>query len=289
LLNITRLRKEVIIFLGITFFLSALCWLPIIASGSTETLGGLLALALMWCPGLAAFITYRIYRQSNEIGWKINRSAYLALSYTLPLIYGGVAYGLIWLVGLAGYSGNWPGNIGQLVIAGTIGGIISALGEEVGWRGFLVPMLAKSNSFTGTGLISGLVWALWHFPLLIFTNYDRNGVALWFSLPCFVLSVIGLSFISAWLRLKSGSIGPSVLLHASSNLFILHVFNPLTSATGKEATWYLLGENGLVTGFIIGIIALILWTQRHRLPTNPSAVSPISSRQFEEEAVLSRS
>jgi membrane protease YdiL (CAAX protease family) len=44
----------------------------------------------------------------------------------------------------------------------------TVLGEEIGWRGFLVPELAKRHSFVATSLISGIIWALWHYPILLF-------------------------------------------------------------------------------------------------------------------------
>jgi len=54
-----------------------------------------------------------------------------------------------------------------ILVQATLGVLIScltALGEEIGWRGFLVPQLASVTSFTKTALISGLIWAVWHYP-----------------------------------------------------------------------------------------------------------------------------
>jgi Type II CAAX prenyl endopeptidase Rce1-like len=60
-----------------------------------------------------------------------------------------------------------------ILLAGSFGlvkSLASALGEEIGWRGFLVPELFKNIGFTGTALISGVVWACWHYPLLIWSD-----------------------------------------------------------------------------------------------------------------------
>jgi membrane protease YdiL (CAAX protease family) len=48
-----------------------------------------------------------------------------------------------------------------ILLAGSFGlvkSLASALGEEIGWRGFLVPELFKNIGFTGTALVSGVVW-----------------------------------------------------------------------------------------------------------------------------------
>jgi membrane protease YdiL (CAAX protease family) len=46
--------------------------------------------------------------------------------------------------------------------------------EEIGWRGFLVLELFKNVGFSATALISGVVWAFWHYPLLIWGDYNRG-------------------------------------------------------------------------------------------------------------------
>jgi membrane protease YdiL (CAAX protease family) len=94
----------------------------------------------------------------------------------------------------------------------------ATLGEELGWRGLLVPELARRFSFTATALISGVAWAAWHVPVMVLADYHNPGAPLWFGLVCFAVLVIGISFAFAWLRLKSGSVWPTVLLHASHNV-----------------------------------------------------------------------
>src|SRR5258708_15188708 len=67
-----------------------------------------------------------------------------------------------------------------VLLVGTFGlakSLASSLGEEIGWRGFLVPQLFKSVGFTGTALISGVVWSCWHYPLLIWGHYNGGGEA----------------------------------------------------------------------------------------------------------------
>jgi len=140
---------------------------------------------------------------------------------------------------------------------------LSALLEEMGWRGLLVPQMMKLTGFTTTALISGLIWAAWHYPLIAFTDIRPGNTPLFYSLVCFTVFIIGLSFAAAWLRMKSGSIWTAALLHGSHNLFMLHVFNPLTTDSGT--TWLLLGEYGAVTAVAGLLLALIFWSLRSRL------------------------
>jgi len=52
-------------------------------------------------------------------------------------------------------------------VVGLVQSLATALGEEIGWRGFLVPELFKTMGFTSAALFSGVVWACWHYPLVI--------------------------------------------------------------------------------------------------------------------------
>ena len=57
-----------------------------------------------------------------------------------------------------------------------LSGVAAATGEEIGWRGFLVPELAKVLPFTGVALVSGLIWVSWHYPItaVVYRNAGHN-------------------------------------------------------------------------------------------------------------------
>ncbi|MHB8648168.1 MAG: CPBP family intramembrane glutamic endopeptidase, partial [Thermomicrobiales bacterium] len=170
--------------------------------------------------------------------------------------------GVVWLIGAGSFTGNWPAHLPFYIAIATIGGAISALGEELGWRGYLVPHLASAYGFTATALISGLIWAAWHYPILLFTDYGEGGPR-WYLLLCFTISVIGVSFVAAWLRLRTGSVWPAVLLHASHNIFVLNVFAPVI--VQKRTTYLLTGEGGLLMASVAVLLAIIFWKLRSRL------------------------
>jgi protein-S-isoprenylcysteine O-methyltransferase Ste14 len=76
--------------------------------------------------------------------------------------------------------------------------------------------------------------------------------------------VMGTSFAYAWLRLKSGSLWPAVLLHASHNLCIQAIFTPLTGTT--SLTPYVIGEFGVGLALAALPVAYLFWRKRAALP-----------------------
>ncbi|MBZ5603407.1 MAG: CPBP family intramembrane metalloprotease [Acidobacteriia bacterium] len=271
-----------------TFGLSSILWFLIIKSGHVGGAGGAYVAALMWCPALGALLTCKILgRDAGSLGWKWGQTRYQVISYLIPLGYATLTYGIVWLTGLGGfYNKRFVAAVGErfglgplpawasiamyLFFFGTTGvvrGCATALGEEIGWRGFLVPELAGRTSFTLTALISGSVWALWHYPILIFADYNA-GTPTWYSLTCFTVMVVGLSFAFAWLRLKSGSLWTGAIMHASHNLFVQAFFDPITADTGP--TKYVIGEFGAALAVTLVLVGTYFWTRRGELRSNGS-------------------
>jgi membrane protease YdiL (CAAX protease family) len=259
-------KAKIAIFLALTFLLSAITWVPVFQAGDLGAGGGLYILATMWCPGVAAILT-RLIAQRNVrgMGWMPRTPGLLAFAYILPLLYAAPVYLLAWGTGLGAFDpGRWavgPGLTpvtGLLMIAsmGAMMGMVSATGEEIGWRGLLVPELAKITSFRNVALISGIIWAAWHMPVMIFANYRGEGTPLWYSLLCFSAMIIGLSFIMAWITLKARSLWPAALLHATHNLFIQAVFDGATIET--ESTNWWTGEFGAGLAVTIAVAALLV-------------------------------
>jgi uncharacterized protein len=278
-----RTAQKTITYIMITFMLSSVFYYLIISSGSLATMGGIYATGLMWCPGIAALATQIVHHDSvRDLGWRWGKTRYQIMSYLIPVFYVSVAYGLVWITGLGGFSGvelvkglgaqfglehlpAWIIPFGYLVVIVTLGtavSCISAMGEEIGWRGFLVPNLAKITSYPKVALISGVIWAVWHCPLLFFADYN-GGTHAWYGATCFTVMVVGVSFAFAWMRLKSGSLWTGVFLHASHNLFIQWVFDPLTTDTG--ITKYVTGEFGAALALISLVVAYIFWKKRAEL------------------------
>jgi membrane protease YdiL (CAAX protease family) len=150
------------------------------------------------------------------------------------------------------------------LVLGALQSMLSATGEELGWRGFLVPTLARSMSFTRVSLISGAIWAVWHMPLIIFADYN-GGTPAWYSVMCFFVMVVSMGFVFAWIRLRSGSVWPAAILHGAHNLFVQAFFDRVTVDTGP--TKWLTSEFGAALAITIGVTAWIFWRARGAVET----------------------
>lgn len=264
-----RLKQELATFLLLTFGLSTIFYVIL---GSAHTLGlggGRYVLMLMWCPGTAALITRLIFQKNvRGEGWGWGMTRYELLAYLLPVAYAIVAYGAVWLAGLGKPDTTlFHTNFLRFILLGTVVSTMSALGEELGWRGFLVPKLAEGWSFTTTALVSGIIWSSWHVPLIIAADYN-GGTGAPYSIACFAVMVIGISVPLAWIRLKSGSVWPAALLHASHNLYIQGYFDRITVDTGHTKYW--IGEFGAALAITAVITGFIFWRLRGRLATTQS-------------------
>ena len=151
--------------------------------------------------------------------------------------------------------------------------LASALGEGIGWSGFLAPRLAARYGFTKAALITGAIWASWHFPILLFSDYFGNAsLPAWFALPCFVIQVLGLSVIMLWLRLRSGSLWTGALISASVNVFNGLAFAPLTAPRGW-ITSYTIDDSGFMLPVVIVATALLFWLRRRDV-AQPRVLAP---------------
>ena len=213
---------------------------------------------VMWCPGFAALCSCLwLNIPTATLGWRWPSAHTLRLAYFLPFVYATPVYVLVWLavpgafvlrdyeaVMARGYGlERWPvlGTFGValplLFTVTVLGTAIWTLGEELGWRGFLFPRLQEQFGFHGACVITGVIWAVWHYPGLLWADYNAGTNQL-FAVACFTVMVIAMSYVMGYLRVRSDSIWPCVLLHATHNSFVQGIFDPLTAAVGwaKYAT-----------------------------------------------------
>lgn len=276
-------KNATYLYLLLTLAFSAVFWALIIWSGHLDMGFGLMVVGLMWCPALAAVVSCRLLGRSvRSLAWRWPNNKYMVAAYFVPLAYSAIAYGAVWGLRLGGWNAGFVSLVAQrfglrgmpawgslalyiffLATAGMIPSSSHALGEEIGWRGFLVPELARQMSFTKLSLLSGVIWAAWHSPLLLFADYN-SGTNRWYALGCFSVMVVSISFVFAWMRLKSGSLWPAALLHASHNLFVQGIFDNLMRNTGR--TLWFTTEFGAALALTCAAFAAYFWTRRRELP-----------------------
>ena len=217
----------------------------------------------MWSPAIAALLTLRITGGGyTSIGWRWPSARFVALSCMIPIVYIGVTYAVGSVLGGGDYFPNarfidatrtsfgfagfptWLVIPAYLIVNGVtriVTETATALGEEIGWRGFLVPALAKRFGFVSVSLISGVIWGMWHFPLIFIGQpFNEENII---GAVCLLGALTGVSFAMTWLRLRSGSVSIAALFHSTHNVFN-GIANALIIPNAK--TPVLLDETGLV-------------------------------------------
>lgn len=147
--------------------------------------------------------------------------------------------------------------IQAILIAPLINGL-PALGEEFGWRGYLLPKLMPLGGRKAMVLI-GIIWGVWHWPVILMGyEYGLNYAgAPWPGLLLFVWFTFIVGTYLGWLTLKSNSVWPAVIAHASIDGFAAVVIL-LTHGQPNP----LLGPavNGFIGSLPFAVVALwLLW------------------------------
>lgn len=239
---------------------------------------------VMWSVAAAAMLALKLTGRSLfELGWGWGPTKYHVIAFFLPIAYGALAYFAAGALGLAtfltperinafahaGPFGALPlqqsiaAMFGLLLTVGVLQNMSTALGEEIGWRGFLVPRLTATMGFVIATLITGVIWGAWHVPMIIASGYNGGG-DIRFELLSFGVGVVAMSGALSWLRLKSGSFWPCVTMHASHNLFIQNLFDPLSGRGTSSIT--MVGEFGVVFAAAVLLVSIPFWILGARLP-----------------------
>jgi len=264
------------LFMALMLGLSCVFYAMMISQGAMNILT---VTGIMWSPGLAAILCCLILKRPIASlpwrwgAWKWNWQAYL-----LPLVYGLILYLPVWLFGLGGSRFGDPDAlsgfaatvaspsehpatfaiIGGIILTATLGmaGSLSrALGEEIGWRGFMIWEMRKVMPFWAVGLLSGLIWSLWHWPGILFTDYNAGEGNQVLQMALFTLGVMPMGMVYAWFAFRSKSLWPAAILHASHNLFLQRIYTPLT-ARGENTHFYI-DEFGILLPIVSVVLAVI--------------------------------
>jgi uncharacterized protein len=276
-----RARRGLAIYFAVLVPLTAVFQAIVIITGNFSWIW-----ALMWSPAAASVVARLVLREGfadvsfrlgGRRGWKA-----IGLALIFPIVLGLIAYGIAWTTGLVQFSPEPIGLVApyvgdnaspavvfviNLAVAATIVTIFSvrtAAGEEIGWRGYMLTRLIDAG-VPRPILASGLIWGLWHVPLILGGVYlvgPPSAVAalLW------MVTATAFSFVFARLRLETGSVWPAIALHSAWNAIIQAAFDPASTSAGAEL-W--VGESGIFVALTMIVAAVIFsrgrWTIR-RVP-----------------------
>ncbi|MGK9148951.1 CPBP family intramembrane metalloprotease [Plantibacter flavus] len=129
----------------------------------------------------------------------------------------------------------------------------AAFGEELGWRGWLLPNLLPLGTWPAL-IGSGVLWGVWHAPLILLGyNYQRTDAL---GLLLMVGWCVLLGTVIGWLRLRSASVWPAVIGHGAVNASVtafLMFATPESMQSGVFGS--LLGWSGWI---VLGASVLVL-------------------------------
>ena len=243
-------RSKILAFLGVEYALVFVCTLPLFLLGS-EPMGPLMlgiSVLFMFLPALAALIVRRLSGDRSGMFLRPNikgtRRQYLmaALLPGVLTMAGAALYFLLFpgdldlsmgymseLLALSGQAAEVPAvTLPQVIGAGLVLTLIAplvlvnhiaAFGEELGWRGYLLPMLIEGLGESRAVLLNGVLWGIAHAPLVCFgLNYTGEYPGAPFTgLLMMVVFATVLGVFMSYLTLRSGSIWPACVAHGAVN------------------------------------------------------------------------
>lgn len=280
--------RRLLIYIAFSFLL---VWIPsiiyMVKGGVYESpaMQAIMSYAML-CPSIGMLLTRWITKEGfpmkgeNSLGLGIvlkdKKWIWYVVAILLPWIYWELGMALMYLVQPQTFDPAMlteiaiPENIVWLypifAIISTCIISVGALGEEAGWRGYMMP---KLEELFGTGkaiLIGGIIWGVWHFPINMAGHNFGTGYwgEPWTGFIVFTLSTIFLNAILTYLTKKTGSVWPAAFTHAVNNgmgsiLFLYFNEEKLTGIWTQTPVSSALQE---IPAFAFGVVAIVLLCRR---------------------------
>lgn len=154
----------------------------------------------------------------------------------------------------------------------------AAIAEEFGWRGYLTPRLeaAGVGRLTNHALV-GVVWGAWHLPYLT-DSWDFTSESQWTLAPRVILGTTVIAVAYGEIRLRTGSVWPAVIMHATSNAVAGPLINTDDILIQNEPTPWIFSPSidGMTVIATSAVLAAVLYTRR---PTSDASTEPASPGQ----------
>ena len=162
----------------------------------------------------------------------------------------------------------------DLLISATIGAVF-ILGEEIGWRGFLLPRMHTLLPRRAAWVVTGLAQGLYHLPLILLTTTYNSVGSRWIIAPSVVIVVTGGGVFYGWLRDSSNSLWPVAIAHNAINVCFETAAKTII-AVSPAGLAYVAGEGGWATmgaTWLVAGVLLITNSSGRRGPTPGGSIS----------------
>ncbi|WP_244632480.1 MULTISPECIES: CPBP family intramembrane glutamic endopeptidase [unclassified Microbacterium] len=138
-----------------------------------------------------------------------------------------------------------------MIPLGALFNSVFAFGEEIGWRGWLVPALRPLGTWPAL-ILSGVIWGFWHSPIILLGyNFGRTDIS---GVLFMIGGCVAWGILLGWLRLRSASVWPAVLAHGALNAAAGLVV--VVAATQPDMA--LAGPLGVAAWIVIAVVTLVL-------------------------------
>jgi uncharacterized protein len=237
------------------FVLAFVLSIPFLLLGATtgvQVLPGIPVSAFAFvCPGLAAAI--RVYEESKGTGVRellkraldYNRTRakvwYVPIALLMPAI-SLLTYGIMRLTGMPLPD---PQFSPLAALAMFIAFCLAALGEELGWSGYVIDPLQERWGALRASMLVGVIWAIWHYVPLIQVHRSTTWIAWW------SLYTVALRVLIVWLYNNTG--------HSVFAATLFHAFSNVSSVT--YSSYYDPRITGLIVAFV-AILVILVWGPR---------------------------
>lgn len=223
----------------LAFGISWLGWLPLFGDGSTywhlyASLGPALAALLVATPQERQRILSALGNvRSTATGW--------AFALGFPLLLAAIAAAFAsgdWSLDRAFSVAEYPNLPPLAILAAEI--LFYGFGEEIGWRGYLLPKLSQTHSPRLAVLYVGLIWAAWHLPLLL-RNPTYRGLGAFLLLGWLFSMLVG-SALMAWLwRVSAASLPVLAAFHGLLDVAMVSLATPAQAIPWQGAALTIAG------------------------------------------------
>ena len=271
-----RARRGLVLYCVLVVVFDAVFVAVVVGTGDARWI-----LALMWSVAVASVVCRLVLREGfRDVSFRlggVRTVGFVAAAVAFPVAIGLVAYGVGWATGLADYVAPPGGFLAGLLLAATVSTVlscVSAAGEEIGWRGYMLTRLIEGG-IPCPVLVSGVIWGLWHVPLIVTGLYVAGGQqSMVVTLSVFMVGATAFAFVLARFRLQTGSIWPVIVLHGAWNSVIQSAFDP--AVAGLWAPLWL-GESGILVAVTLVVAAVLISLGRWRMlgaPGRPLLETP---------------
>jgi membrane protease YdiL (CAAX protease family) len=236
----------------------------IIFGGGVARFGLAGLVILMWIPGLLSILLrLALGLGFEDVRFIVGRPRYYGYAVLMPLVLALITGLMCVILDVRRFASIESHALREMMLVALsvlAFGLFGALGEELGWRGFLLPRMIAGD-VPHPYLASGIVWAVWHLPLIAFGGFYQTSNTFLMVLA-YAMSIVAMNFVISELRVRSGSVWVATLLHASHNFFFqlaVPVF-VLARPGARSELWEVLGgDSGIIVAVLYAITFLSLF------------------------------